>query len=202
VPTFAFEVTAAKLMAVVEVASAEGVDFDGPIRRRDVPYALESVYFNDHDGNHFHVYVPRTAHRKRAADWSGQIIRAGYVEIEAPDLDASVLFYEEVLGAELVGYSQDERKNLLQAHMRLPSSHVLTLSQVHEARWGPMLSQVLDGPSMAFSVPWTRWAGVSTHLDRLGVGESAPPEAGTNRRRRVAVDPAGNVFEYVAEWIE
>ena len=134
-----------------------------------------------------------------------RMTKVGYLQLEAPDLEASVGFYRDVLGAELLGYEEDPRLEARQANMRLPSGQRLILSGVPFSPKGLVMSRTVPGPHLGFRVPGDRWSEALARLDDLGIPhgdrgaakERRPGEGGTYMD-----DPAGNVIQYITDGME
>lgn len=128
----------------------------------------------------------------------------GYLQLEAPDLKASVDFYHEVLGAELLDYEEDPRLETRQANMRLPSGQRLILSEAPFSPKGLEMSRLVPGPHLGFRVPGGRWQEAVARLEELsiphgdrGSKDRRPGEGGTYMD-----DPAGNVIQYITDGME
>ena len=65
-----------------------------------IRFADQALFFSDPAGNHYAVYTPNdpTENANRA---NGRMTGVGYIELEAPDVNASIDFYAKVLGFEL-----------------------------------------------------------------------------------------------------
>ena len=130
----------------------------------------------------------------------------GYLQLEAPDLQASVDFYRDVLGAELLGYEEDPRLEVRQANMQLPSGQRLILSEIAFAPKGLVMSRTVPGPHLGFRVPADRWKEALARLDTLGIPNG---DRGAAKEPRPAGeggtyidDPAGNVIQYITDGME
>ena len=90
----------------------------------------------------------------------------GYLELEAPDVAASVGFYEKVLGFEVQSRSESPQR---QATMRMASGQTLILTQAPFSPKGLVMSRKVPGPHIAFYVPSANWSTALAHLDTLGI---------------------------------
>ena len=84
------------------------VAFDGPVQHAH-SFADQTVFFTDPAGNHYAVYTPKNSGRCRNTA-KGRMTGVGYIELEAPDVNASIDFYAKVLGFELQGRSENARR--------------------------------------------------------------------------------------------
>ncbi|HVO91760.1 MAG TPA: VOC family protein, partial [Terriglobales bacterium] len=98
-PTYSFTTNKQGLAAVMEDFNQLGIRFDGPVANAH-PFADQSLFFTDPTGNHYAVYTPKdfAAQSKTPA---GRMTGVGYIELEAPSVEASISFYEKVLGFEV-----------------------------------------------------------------------------------------------------
>jgi catechol-2,3-dioxygenase len=200
-PTYSFETTEQGLAETVEELARSNVPWEGPLDE-DRPFAARSVYLNDPAGNHFHVYVPNQA-RSAQADGASRMTAVGYLELEAPDLEASVRFYEQALGLELLSYGQDDSRGLRQATMRLPSGQILLLTETEFSDKGLVMGRTVLGPHLGFLVPGARWTEALANLDALGIPNA---DRGVEGKARAAGevgtymdDPAGNVVQFITD---
>jgi extradiol dioxygenase family protein len=200
-PTYSFETTEQGLDEVADALRASNVRWDGPFEE-DRTFAARSVYLNDPAGNHFHIYVPNQA---RAHEADGERMAAvGYLELEAPDLDASIRFYEQALGLELLGVGTDDTRGLRQATMRLPNGQILLLTEVEAFAYkGLLMSRTIPGPHLGFLVRGENWTAALAHLDALGIPNA---DRGVEGKARAAGevgtymdDPAGNVIQFITD---
>ena len=106
-PTYSFTTAAHGLDSVINRLRDLGSIYDGPIRR-PYPFADQSLFFTDPAGNHYAVFTPTES--GRAQYETGRMTGVGYIELEAPDLAASIDFYEKVLGFKLSHRSEDLRQ--------------------------------------------------------------------------------------------
>lgn len=207
-PTYSFETTPEGLRQTRAELTTFGTPCEGPLQN-DRPLARGSLYFNDLAGNHFHVYIPspshsagRTAPRAAMGD---RMVAVGYLQLEAPDLAASVQFYTHALGLELLGYGEDDRQEARQATLRLPSGPLLHLSEVPFSPKGLVLSRTVPGPHLGFYVPAHDWEAALANLDRLGIPHGDRGAAKTRRSGEGGTymdDPAGNVVQFITDGME
>ena len=59
-------------------------------------------------GNNFAVYVPTVEENNGTTE---RLTGVGYLELEAPNLDASIKFYEQVLGFKVLERGRDAQSN-------------------------------------------------------------------------------------------
>jgi len=70
----------------------------------DVRYGMhchllrQAIFFADPAGNHYAVYAPEGVPLSIPPTHSAKSPGVGYIELEAPDVDASIKFYHDVLG--------------------------------------------------------------------------------------------------------
>lgn len=200
-PTFSLETTEQGLAETTDDLGALGARWEGPLEE-DRAFAARSVYFNDPAGNHFHVYIPAQRERDGTAPME-RMTALGYLELEAPDLEASVRFYEQALGFQLLGYGQDDWRGLRQATLRLPSGQLLLLTEVAFAYKGLVMSRTVPGPHLGFRVHADGWRPALANLDALDVPNA---DRGVEAKGRTAGevgtymdDPAGNVVQFITD---
>ena len=97
-PTYSFTTTRARTRRsdneLHELGSALTGRFRMPIHS-----LIKSLFFTDPAGNHYAVYTPSDSAKTHGA--IGRMTGVGYIELEAPDVDASIDFYAKVLGFEV-----------------------------------------------------------------------------------------------------
>ena len=71
-----------------------GVRFEGPIQDAH-PFAKQTLFLTDPAGYHYAAYIPRASSSVSPA--RGRMTAVGYPELEGPDMDAVIDFYEKVL---------------------------------------------------------------------------------------------------------
>jgi len=200
-PTYSLETTERGLAETVEEVSKSDVRWSGPLDE-DRPFAERSVYFNDPAGNHFHVYLP-TEPRERTGTATERMTAVGYLELEAPDLEASVHFYEQALGLELLSYGTDDTRGLRQASMRLPNGQILLLTETEFSYKGLEMGRTILGPHLGFLVRTFRWDEAIANLERVGIPNA---DRGAEGKARIEGqvgtymdDPAGNVIQFITD---
>jgi catechol-2,3-dioxygenase len=67
-----------------------------------------TIFFADPAGNNFAVYVPTVEEHNGTTE---RLTGVGYLELEAPNLDASIKFYEQVLGFKVLERGRDAQSN-------------------------------------------------------------------------------------------
>lgn len=198
VPTYSFTTTPRGLDSVTHDLADFGTKYDGPVLR-PYPFAEECLFFTDPAGNHYAVFTP--ADRRRALDESVRMTGVGYIELEAPDLAASVDFYEKVLGFELIHRREDLRQTML----TMASGQTLILTTAPFSAKGLVMSRKVPGPHIAFYVPGNRWGNAMAHLDRLGIphgDRGAAKERHDGQGGTYMDDPAGYVIQFITDGME
>ena len=201
-PTYSFETTEAGIAETAGILRDSSARWDGPFEE-DRPFAARSVYFTDPAGNHFHVYVPSEPRDDPSAGAADHIRALGYLELEAPNLEASVRFYEQALGLELIGYGEDWR-GLRQANLRLPSSQLIFLTETDFAPKGLVMSRLVYGPHLGFLVRRARWDEAIADFDALGIANAdrggewkrTTPDSGSGTYMD---EPGGSVVQFITE---
>jgi len=197
-PTYSFITTPRGLDSVVHDLADFGTKYDGPVLH-PYPFAEECLFFTDPSGNHYAVFTP--ADRRRALDESARMTGVGYIELEAPDLAASVDFYEKVLGFELIHRREDLRQTML----TMASGQTLILTTSPFSAKGLVMSRKVPGPHIAFYVPGNRWGNAMAHLDRLGIphgDRGAAKERHDGQGGTYMDDPAGYVIQFITDGME
>ena len=126
----------------------------------------------------------------------------GYLELEAPDVAASVDFYEKVLGFEVQSRSESPQR---QATMRMASGQTLILTQAPFSPKGLVMSRKVPGPHIAFYVPAANWSSALAHLDALGISHGdrgAAKERHEGQGGTYMDDPAGYVIQFITDGME
>ncbi len=202
-PTYSFETTAAGLAALEARLKAAGMICDGPIDGAS-PFALSSLYFCDPSGNNLAVYVPvkpnaTAAHPRAPGD---QLTAIGYLQLEAPDLEASVRFYCDTFSLPTPEYGVNPQSGAPEARILMPSGQALVLTKVPFGPKGMKLSRFEAGPHLAFFLPATRWDTMMAQLEKCGIqhGDRAAIAKG---RTSVELDtyfedPAGYVIQLIS----
>jgi catechol 2,3-dioxygenase-like lactoylglutathione lyase family enzyme len=197
-PTYSFTTTAQGLESVKNHLRDLGSIYDGPVRR-PYPFADQSLFFTDPAGNHYAVFTP--AEPWRALDESAGMTGVGYIELEAPDLSASIEFYERVLGFQLV----HRREDLRQAMLTMASGQTLILTTAPFSSKGLVMSRKVPGPHIAFYVPGDRWRDALAHLDELGIAHGdrgAAKERHDGQGGTYMDDPSGYVIQFISDGME
>ena len=197
-PTYSFTTTAQGLDLVMHDLCNLGTTCDGPVRR-PWPFADQSLFFTDPAGNHYAVFTP-TESRRTEHD-IGRMTGVGHIELEAPDLAASINFYEKVLGFELTHRSEDLR----QAMLMMASAQTLILTKAPFSSKGLVMSRKVPGPHIAFYVPGDRWRDALAHLDTLGIphgDRGAAKERHEGQGGTYMDDPAGYVIQLITDGME
>lgn len=115
-PTYSFTTTEPELTAIVEDLTQLDVRFEGPVTHTN-SFADKSLLFTDPAGNHYAVYTPKNS-TARPNSAAGRMTGVGYIELEAPSVEASIAFYEKVLGFEV----QSRRERPGQATLKMASA--------------------------------------------------------------------------------
>jgi catechol-2,3-dioxygenase len=198
-PTYSFTTREEGIVAVIRELKELGMSFEGPVQNAH-PFADESLFFTDPAGNHYAVYIPKdpTHHSSHAL---GRMTGVGYIELEAPNVPASIKFYQDVLGFEVLNRSANSK----QATLRMASGQTLILTEARFAPKGLVMSRKVPGPHIAFYVPGSKWKEALAHLARLGV-ENADRGAAKERIGEhggtYMNDPAGYVIQFITDGME
>jgi catechol-2,3-dioxygenase len=164
------------------------------------PFADKSLFFTDPSGNHYAIYTPKDA-APRANATTGRMTGVGYIELEAPSVQASAGFYEKVLGFEV----QSRRANPAQVILKMASGQTLILTEAPFSSKGLVMSRKVPGPHIAFYVPAEKWASALEHLEKLGI-ENADRGAAKERTGEhggtYMDDPAGYVIQFITDGME
>jgi catechol-2,3-dioxygenase len=198
-PTYSFTTTARGLEEVGNDLRTFGIRVEGPVAGAH-SFAAESLFFTDPAGNHYAVYTPKhgTAPTDRA---SGRMTGVGYMELEAPDVAASIDFYTRVLGFELQGPNDGAR----QATLTMASGQTLILTQAAFSPKGLVMSRKVPGPHIAFYVPAAQWGAALRHLSELGIengDRGAAKERVDGQGGTYMDDPAGYVIQFITDGME
>ena len=174
-----------------------GGRIEGPIARTH-GFAEKTVFLTDPAGNHYAVYTPRNATTAAA---SGPISGVGYIELEAPDVNASIEFYTKILGFELEGRNESGQ----QAMLTMASGQTLLLSHSSFSSKGLVMSRKVPGPHIAFYIPAAKWRAALAHLDTLGIpngDRGAAKERHDGQGGTYMDDPAGYVIQFITDGME
>jgi catechol-2,3-dioxygenase len=175
------------------------MSFEGPVRNAH-PFADQSLFFTDPAGNHYAVYIPKdpTQHSPHAL---GRMTGVGYIELEAPNVPASIKFYQDVLGFEVLNRSA----NATQATLKMASGQTLILTEAPFASKGLVMSRKVPGPHIAFYVPGAKWSAALEHLNKLGIengDRGAAKERTAEQGGTYMDDPAGYVIQFITDGME
>jgi catechol 2,3-dioxygenase-like lactoylglutathione lyase family enzyme len=198
-PTYSFRTTAQGLAALVEDLHQLSVRFEGPVTNA-TSFADQSLFFTDPTGNHYAVFTPKDS-TVRSNTATGRMTGVGYIELEAPSVEASIAFYEKVLGFEI----QSRRANPGQAMLKMASGQTLILTEAPFASKGLVMSRKVPGPHIAFYVPGAKWSAALAYLDQLGVenGDRGAAKERTGEQGGTYMDdPAGYVIQFITDGME
>ena len=198
-PTYSFMTTAQGLEAVMADLNELGVRFDGPVRNAH-PFADQTVFLTDPAGNHYVVFTPKDLN-DAPSNTKGRMTGVGYIELEAPDVSASVDFYAKVLGFELQSRGEDNR----QAMLKIASGQTLILTEAPFAPKGLVMSRKVPGPHIAFYVPAAKWGAALAHLNKLHIANGdrgAAKERHDGQGGTYMDDPAGYVIQFITDGME
>jgi catechol 2,3-dioxygenase-like lactoylglutathione lyase family enzyme len=198
-PTYSFTTTAQGLDAVLNDLRELGAKYDGPVRN-PYPFADHCLFFTDPAGNHYAVFTPRDA-VGGVNGTTGRMTGVGYIELEAPDVTASIDFYGKVLGFELASRSEDLR----QAMLKMVSGQTLILTQAPFSSKGLVMSRKVPGPHIAFYIPAANWSQATAHLNALGIANGdrgAAKERHEGQGGTYMDDPAGYVIQFITDGME
>lgn len=203
-PTYSFTTTSEGLEEVVQALIKAAMPFEGPLESA-YPFAALSLFFADPAGNHYSVYTPRIATAPVKPD-TGRMTGVGYIELEAPDLTASVEFYQRVLGFELQSGERENRSRERQAVMLMKSGQHLILTEAPFEPKGLIMSRKVPGPHIAFYIPSAKWHEALLQLDELKIANA---DRGAAKERvpggnagTYMDDPAGYVIQYITDGME
>ena len=196
-PTYSFTTTARGLDEVIKSLREVGAPFEGPIARAH-SFAEQTVFLTDPAGNHYAVYTSANSATGAANE---RISGVGYIELEAPDVNASIDFYTRVLGFELKSRNENER----QAMLTMASGQTLILSHSSFSSKGLVMSRKVPGPHIAFYIPAAKWRTALAHLDTLGIpngDRGAAKERHDGQGGTYMDDPAGYVIQFITDGME
>ena len=199
VPTYSFTTTNKGLGDLMAALDESGAAFDGPVQHAH-SFADQTVFFADPAGNHYAVYTPQNPATAPVAA-NGRMTGVGYIELEAPDVNASVDFYTKVLGFEL----QARGEHVPQATLQMVSGQTLILTQAPFSSKGLVMSRKVPGPHIAFYVPAVKWSAALAHLDKLGIANGdrgAAKERHDGQGGTYMDDPAGYVIQFITDGME
>ena len=199
-PTYSFTTTEREFEEVARDLNDLGVRFDGPVQNAHA-FAQQTLFLTDPAGNHYAVYTSQNSPAPSSAA-GGRMTGVGYLELEAPDVAASVGFYEKVLGFEVQSRSEAPQH---QATMRMASGQTLILTQAPFSPKGLVMSRKVPGPHIAFYVPSANWSTALAHLDTLGISHGdrgAAKERHEGQGGTYMDDPAGYVIQFITDGME
>jgi catechol 2,3-dioxygenase-like lactoylglutathione lyase family enzyme len=199
-PTYSFTTTERGLEEIVEELNALGALFDGPVQNAH-SFAKQTLFLSDPAGNHYAVYTPQNAAAVSSAA-GGRMTGVGYLELEAPDVAASVHFYEKVLGFEMQSHSEAPQRG---ATMRMASGQTLMLTQAPFSSKGLVMSRKVPGPHIAFYVPAAKWRDALARLEELKIpngDRGAAKERHEGQGGTYMDDPAGYVIQFITDGME
>lgn len=196
-PTYSFTTTAEGLDQVMAALHDSGSRFDGPVKSAHA-FSDQTVFLTDPAGNHYAVYTPKNS---PFAATKQRISGVGYIELEAPDLNASIDFYTKVLGFALESRSETGPR----ATLKMASGQTLILTHAPFSSKGLVMSRKIPGPHIAFYVPAAKWGAALTHLDTLGIANGdrgAAKERHDGQGGTYMDDPAGYVIQFITDGME
>jgi catechol-2,3-dioxygenase len=202
-PTYSFTTTKRGLEETAIELEHLSVRYEGPVRNAHA-FSYESLFFADPAGNHYEVY---TRENSSAGDNGnrGRMTGVGYLELEAPDVKASIDFYQKVLGFEIQDNGNNLRSDLEQATMKMVSGQTLILTEAPFSPKGLVMSRKVPGPHIAFYVPATKWSLAIAHLNKLGIengDRGAAKERTEGQGGTYMDDPAGYVIQFITDGME
>src|SRR5215470_1292955 len=121
-PTYSFTTTKKGLEATRNELANLSARYSGPVKNAH-SFSDESLFFTDPAGNHYEVYTTHNSPPMNLG--TGQMTGVGYLQLEAPNVSASIDFYQKVLGFDL----QDRSANPRQATMKMASGQTLVLTE-------------------------------------------------------------------------
>ncbi len=198
-PTYSFTTTESGLDQLAADLNQLGVSYTGPVGNSH-PFAAQTVFFTDPAGNHYAVYLPKDVNTAASAA-TGRMTGVGYIELEAPDVEASIKFYHDVLGFEVQSRSADGK----QATLKMASGQTLILTKAPFASKGLVMSRKVPGPHIAFYVPTAKWSEAIEHLAKLAIengDRGAAKEPSADRGGTYMDDPAGYVIQFITDGME
>jgi catechol 2,3-dioxygenase-like lactoylglutathione lyase family enzyme len=194
-PTYSFTTTDVGLDALARELDEIGMRYE---RAGDAhSFACRTIFFHDPAGNYYAVYTPKNTATPNPA--IGRMTGVGYIELEAPSVDASIAFYEKVLGFELQDRSQR------QATLKMASGQTLILTEAPFTAKGLVMSRKVPGPHIAFYVRGASWKDALAHLQTLGVenGDRGAAKERTGTEGGTYMDdPAGYVIQFITDGME
>jgi len=197
-PTYSFTTSARGLDGTAKDLNTLGACFDGPVRNA-YPFAEDTLFTTDPAGNHYAIYTQKNAAAANAEN--SRMNGVGYIELEAPNVNASVEFYQMVLGFEVQNRTEDNR----QATLKMASGQTLILTEAPFSSKGLIMSRKVPGPHIAFYIPADKWTAALAHLDELNIANGdrgAAKERHDGQGGTYMDDPAGYVIQYITDGME
>jgi catechol 2,3-dioxygenase-like lactoylglutathione lyase family enzyme len=194
-PTYSFTTTDAGLDAVAKELDEIGARCERVDNAHD--FARRTIFFTDPAGNHYAVYTAIDSAPRSSA--TGRMTGVGYIELEAPSVDASISFYEKVLGFEVQSRARS------QATLKMASGQTLILSEAAFSSKGLVMSRKVPGPHIAFYVRGANWPSALAHLAKLGIenGDRGAAKERTGTEGGTYMDdPAGYVIQFITDGME
>jgi catechol 2,3-dioxygenase-like lactoylglutathione lyase family enzyme len=196
-PTYSFMTTERGLDETAKDLQDLGALVEGPVSHAH-SFAKQTLFFADPAGNHYAVYTAENSPRLDGSRMTG----VGYLELEAPEVDASVDFYAKVLGFEVQSRGETRSR---QAIVKMASGQTLILTKAPFSPKGLVMSRKVPGPHIAFYIPAPQWKEALAHLDKLGIPngdrgaakERQPGQGGTYMD-----DPAGYVIQFITDGMD
>ena len=198
-PTYSFTTNERGLDEVAMTLKGLGVAFDGPVNNAN-NFAMRSLFFTEPAGNHYSVYIPKNS-TATSINTRCRMTGVGYIELEAPDVEASIAFYQKVLGFEVQGRSANRK----QASLKMASGQTLILTEAPFSPKGLVMSRKVPGPHIAFYVPGANWTAALEHLEKLGIengDRGAAKERVDGHGGTYMDDPAGYVIQFITDGME
>jgi catechol-2,3-dioxygenase len=202
-PTYSFTTTKRGLEETVTALEHLSARYDGPVLNAHA-FARESLFFADPAGNHYEVYT-RENSSVDADGNRGRMIGVGYLELEAPDVKASIEFYQKVLGFEIQTDANNSQSSPKQATMKMASGQTLILTEAPFSPKGLVMSRKVPGPHIAFYVPAAKWNLALSQLNKLGIengDRGAAKERTEGQGGTYMDDPAGYVIQFITDGME
>jgi len=197
-PTYSFTTNERGLEEVADDLKSLSARFEGPVKDA-LPFADRSLFMSDPAGNHYAIYTTSDS-KVSGKPANGRMTGVGYIELEAPDVAASIDFYEKVLGFEL-----QDRSGNGQATMKMASGQTLILTEAPFSSKGLVMSRKVPGPHIAFYVPAAKWSAALAHLEELRIengDRGAAKERVEGQGGTYMDDPAGYVIQFITDGME
>lgn len=198
-PTYSFTTTDRGLEEVGKELDQLDVRFEGPVKNGS-SFADRSIFFTDPAGNYYSVYTAKDSSAGSGVT-KGRMTAVGYIELEAPDVDASIGFYQDVLGFAV----QSRNATAKQATLKMASGQTLILTEAPFASKGLVMSRKVPGPHIAFYVPTANWSAAIELLKTLGIengDRGAAKERTGDQGGTYMDDPAGYVIQFITDGME